>query len=825
MRRTHALLVLAGILAFHAARVSGAETFTPIRERAGTPLVARDLVLLSGGELVRNAADWISVFSQQATGSALPVGGAERLQQPGPHLVAAVGEPVPFKAFRPVPEVGPQGFVLQRVRGVEAGEVLLCWSPTELGCRYGLIEILRLLRVEGGSLRLDVSRVVERPQFPMRICYVNFAEHLQNAFNPNLLFDTARNRWSEPDWERFIDMLAAFRFNVFEFWLVPSLVSPEALRGGRMQADFAQTMNRVIAYARRRGVAVHPIVAINTVGTNWHFHCPRDPKEKAELVALWDHWSRALKGNEMFGLFPGDPGGCTRNGCTAETYVDLCLELSRLVRKNNPGVRLEVGTWGEPMGGWGVPLWTGRPDRAAQVMDYFLRKLPEFPPDTLTSINLGFSPDGRPDSHGGDGRPFARRAARTNAVLTWDYSVTEGEGTVAPHCRIRRIFERRREEMKVGCYSGGICYTMAPQLNCASLFASAEAWWNPAQEPDAVLLEFGRLIFGPAFAQLGPLLEEFEVIPDWGYYPPFPCSPQRLRASMDRLQTLLREIPPEAESRLPLAPGLAGYRRNLDFYARLFEQLADSAIALEELNRLAGPAGLAAPVALDDARARLAEPTVLPQRPELEKITARLQSLALGAVRKSYWKTVYGIYDEIPHPADPRAEAATDELFKRFNAPLAMVHEPSAFEKAVRTSGGPFLFVPLGRSKAPAGWTVRGWTLKGEDLGESWAASFEAPGVISRENFRDQGYRWLAVRLTEGPAGSRKKITINGRAVAEFVRTGPPVSVRKEWWVTRSFAVPEDVLKEGKLEIAFSEPGIAISAVALTVNRMPEAEE
>ena len=61
-------------------------------------------------------------------------------------------------------------------------------------------------------------------------------------------------------------MLSAFRYNIFEFWLVPTLFSPEALRGEKTPAEFAGTLNRVIAYAKRRGVGVHPILAVNTVG-------------------------------------------------------------------------------------------------------------------------------------------------------------------------------------------------------------------------------------------------------------------------------------------------------------------------------------------------------------------------------------------------------------------------------------------------------------------------------------------------------------------------------------------------------------------------------
>ena len=54
-----------------------------------------------------------------------------------------------------------------------------------------------------------------------------------------------------------------------------------------------------------------------------------------------------------------------------------------MVRRNHTEARIEIGTWGEPIGGWGVPLWTGKPDRAKKAMDYFLARLPQFPPAPL----------------------------------------------------------------------------------------------------------------------------------------------------------------------------------------------------------------------------------------------------------------------------------------------------------------------------------------------------------------------------------------------------------------------------------------------------------
>jgi hypothetical protein len=725
-------------------------------------------------------------------------------------------------------QVGDQGFVIHRASNTQAGEVLVCWSPAAIGCRYGLIEILRSLEVEAKTTGTRLARVVERPQFPVRICYVNFAEHLQNAFNPNVLFDIAVNRWSREDWERFIDMLSAFRYNVFEFWLVPTLFSPEALQGGKIPSQFAETMNHVIAYAKCRGVAVHPIQAVNTVGAKWEFRCPRVPKERAEIVALWDHWSRALQGNEFIGFFPGDPGGCTKNGCTPETYLDLCLELSNVVRKNNPAVKIEVGTWGEPFGGWGVPLWTGKPDRAAQSMKQLLAKLREFPPGTFTSINLGFSPDCHPNSHGGDGRPYAREAAKICPVLTWDYSVTEGEGTVSPRCRVRRMFERRREELALGCYSGGICYTMAPRLQCLSIFCCAEAWWNPSREANAVLGDYGRLVFGDGLAAIGPLLEEFEIVPDWGYYPPFPYSPQRLEKSMGKLLPLLESVAPGAESRLPLAPRLTEYRKSLLFFADLFRKLAAVAMVVDEgsaLARASGklPSSHSGPVAISQIDAILADPAEFPQKAKLSELAARMRQLNVSALTKSYWDTVYGIYGAIPHPVDPRAQGATSTLFARFNCQFAVTPPPTALEKPLRATGKPFVIIPLGRPGGATGWKLSGWPLHGEDGGEAWSASFDEPGIVARDDFQDKGYRWLIVRLTEGPRGGRKTIALNGRVVAQFVRTGPPVEEKKEWWVTRSYPIPEGLLKSGKIEIRFTDPGVAIAAVALAAEPLPES--
>jgi hypothetical protein len=48
--------------------------------------------------------------------------------------------------------------------------------------------------------------------------------------------------------------------------------------------------------------------------------------------------------------------------------------------------------------------------------------------------------------------------------------------------------------------------------------------------------------------------------------------------------------------------------------------------------------------------------------------------------------------------------------------------------------------------------------------------------------------------------------------------------VKKEWFVTRCYPIPAGLLKNGKIEIRFTEPGIAISEVALSAERIPDSK-
>jgi len=491
----------------------------------------------------------------------------------------------------------------------------------------------------GGGVCLRGTQATEdndiaNPAIPgkqRRICYDNFAEHLLNSYNPNLLHPGLPYRWSDEDWRHFLDMLAGFGFNTFEFWLVPKFFSLEAFEAD-YGTEFVRQMNVVIEHAHTRGMAVEMLCSLSTVGADWHTRCPNVPEEWSEVLRLWDGWTQRLP-VDIVGVFPGDPGGCSRNGCTHETYIDKSIQVSHLVKRNLPSAEIEFGTWGPPFFGWGLiegpPGWKGEfipaiqgtawrwdKRRADSAMQYLLERLPDFPPDTSVAINLGFNPDGNPTGEQ-DARPWAREIAKTNPIYTWDYSLTEGENSVYPHYRFDRLFQRRREERDAAPYSGGISYTMTPKLNQLSLYESAVSFRDADADHAAVAERFFERLFGREGRKVARLMPLFEIVPDWGYYGKMDLARVEYHARMSEAAELLKDLAGKEVASLPFHPTPARYRDELLFFFQLFADLS-------------GPS---------------------PDYDSLQKL---------------YWDRVYAIYDQLPDHVDPRPRGATRRLIDFF---------------------------------------------------------------------------------------------------------------------------------------------------------------
>ena len=468
-----------------------------------------------------------------------------------------------------------------------------------------------------------------------RSCYDNFAEHLLNAFNPNMLYPTLPHRWRDEDWFRFIDMIADFGLNCFEFWLTPRLFSPAGLKEDFGRA-FADQINAVTAHGAKCGVGVKLLAALTTVGEDWHTHCPNVPEEWQEVLHLWDAWTQRLQGLSVVGIFPGDPGGCSRNGCTARTFIDKALEVTELVKRNQPHAEIELGTWGTPFWGWGTiqgpPGWKGEfipsiqgsawvfnKQRADDAMGYLIKRLPDFPPDTSVALNLGFNSDSNTDVEGGtqDARPWAKEIAKTNRIVTWDFSLTEGENAIMPHYRFDRLFAQRKRERDAAPYQGGICFTMTPLLNQLSLYQSAHSFLEPDGNPAALARGFYRRLFGADGEKLAELLPLFEIMPDWGNYNKIDLPRETYHERMQTGVDLLRSFEGRENMAVPFHPRPDQYRKDLLFFFTLFADLS-------------GPS---------------------PDFP---------------AIKERYWQRVYAIYDQLPDHVDPRPRAATERLIQFF---------------------------------------------------------------------------------------------------------------------------------------------------------------
>jgi hypothetical protein len=471
-----------------------------------------------------------------------------------------------------------------------------------------------------------------------RSCYVNFAGHLLNAYNPNVLHPGLRYRWSDTDWGRFVDMIADFGYNVFEFWLEPQFFCRAGLESdyGR---ELGRQMQRVIDQGHRRGVAVKMLAALSTVGLDWHTHCPNDPVEWHEVQMLWGEWLRRFEGLGVIGIFPGDPGGCSRNGCTAETFIDKSLELAELIQRLQPGAILELGTWGSPFFGWGNiqgpagwrgefiqsiqgTAWKFDAARAERAMRHLLKRLPDFPSTTQVAINLGFNPDGDPDvpERAQDARPWAREIAKTNRIVTWDFSLTEGENAIFPHYRFSRLYSQRRREQEAAPYDGGICFTMTPRLNQLSLYQAAQSMIAPERDPATVTRGFYTKLWGERAGELAEVLPVFEVYQDWGNHEKIKISKPDFYQAMLRGVEILKNCSATSPTDMPFFPDAETYRQELIFFFQIFRDLS----------------------------------------------TPRAD---FDALRSVYWKRVYAIYDHLPDHVDPRPKANTDRLIDFFRRP------------------------------------------------------------------------------------------------------------------------------------------------------------
>ena len=469
-------------------------------------------------------------------------------------------------------------------------------------------------------------------EFKLRQCYVNCAEHLLNSQNVNIMYDDAPEIWSKDEWSAFFHELKAFGFTCFNLWIPPTLV----VKGERRDRA-VKILDSIGCSAHGEGLEFQVEMCANTIGGEWYFACPNDKADRERILEFWQYYTDNLKNVDYIKIGAGDPGGCNRNGCDHNTYLELALEIYKMIKKRSPRVRVKVGTWGTPFSGWGsdmkhipnwdgswamltsptispeIPchIWNGTAERALQCEKDMIKVLPKFPKDVIFEINTGFNPDSEM-VEGFDGRRLANKVAENYKVCSWDYSASEGELVCYPHWRVAKYKRKRLEEINNVPYYGAICYTMTPKMSQLMLYCAARLMINPDADADKLAGDFTEKVFGDR--KIGALMEAFEIVPAWGFEPRKKFTKKELLATYKELIERLKASKGFV-SELPIFPSVDEYRDLLIWHAEKFSEM-------------------------------------LGDNPDRERI------------KKEYYEKFYGIYKYIPMAADERTVLAAENYSK-----------------------------------------------------------------------------------------------------------------------------------------------------------------
>ena len=590
-----------------------------------------------------------------------------------------------------------QAFVVQRVALPGSHAALLCLGGGSIGARYAGIEILRRMTYDRKQAFVSLDRVRDEPYSTWRAIYINDSAHQANNYDPNLLYPIETNRWPLEKWERYIDQLAFFRYNVLQIWLVPEMFTPKALQGGGVYDYVRDTLNAVARYARPRGielcmlnginVAVDSGTLLNTLPAKaykdmpiYRYLSPNQPAEKQLMFDLWDHWSKALSDVRMWSLFPGDPGGCAEDNCGPETYVDLSIDISHIIRKNNPRAVIDFCPW--QFFGWG-PTWPSRFRKDTARIDrgyrYLLTRVDDFPPGTIFSPNLNdytSDPPVRGAGEGGNTVQYIKAIhEKGHLIHTWTYFVTEGEGWLNHHDRVAGVLRQRAIEAKYPI-SGGICYTMTPALNLLSQFACAEGYWDPHVTSDEVMKRFTEGIFGTSEQKLIAIFPTFEIGPQVGYTfakaPAWNPDYSAIHTAMLQDRTVLTALPYSRPPRFDLLLTPREYAAELLYFADLYANLSKLGEEVAEARRLAKLSPSLQDVPddqIDMAKAKAAAGELTgDSRRQLEGALQSIQALNVPAMRDRYRADHYQIFLDYPTDFTKELPMLIDGFFNSFGA-------------------------------------------------------------------------------------------------------------------------------------------------------------
>jgi hypothetical protein len=255
-----------------------------------------------------------------------------------------------------VKDLGPEGYLIRAVpNGKKA--LLVVVGATPHGTKYGLANLMKLIRVEGRSPHIPAETdIVSTPAFAKRGMHFNGW-----SFNYPYTFRC----WREEDWCRYLDLLAYQGVNLFYLWpfieIMPAPLSPE-------DHAYLEECRRVVDFAQKKhGMEVWVMHCTNRVATDrcgvadprhrpyWRPSQqdlnPSIPEQFQTIMASREAMYRILNNVDGVCNIDSDPGSCPP-GCTLIDYVKVLNGCRTLLDRHNlHGKQAKLVNW--MWYGWG----------------------------------------------------------------------------------------------------------------------------------------------------------------------------------------------------------------------------------------------------------------------------------------------------------------------------------------------------------------------------------------------------------------------------------------------------------------------------------------
>ena len=218
--------------------------------------------------------------------------------------------------------------------GESSRSVISIAGSDEQGLKFGVIELIRRLRLKAGDVAIaSPLRVVGSPAMATRSMYA----HLHWSYNRPY----ALRSWQLDDWKRYIDLLTHLGFNTIQIWpmmeLLPHPLSPE-------DRAYLERYAQIVDYAHReRGMKVFIGSCPNNITEDakgvpidkreyFDFEKRLNPGEPAALQRLLEYRSdlyRTVPGADGYWMIDSDPGGW--KGSPSSDFVDILVGHRKLI--------------------------------------------------------------------------------------------------------------------------------------------------------------------------------------------------------------------------------------------------------------------------------------------------------------------------------------------------------------------------------------------------------------------------------------------------------------------------------------------------------------